>query len=151
VKLGVLSNPTGSKLGRPDDGEAFERWRKFGNGVDSGSSAVKVWTMRNKGILWSSSRCWLGQTRSEVIGRRWRMPTVEKSGRSESLAIGSSLMVLLHPQWMKAERLNDLDGKGRASWWPVIASKVAGRGEMSKAWERRSAKRVSPHGHALAL
>jgi hypothetical protein len=58
--------------------------------------------------------------------------TAENSGHPESLAFTSSSMVLLHPQWMKVERLSDLDRNGNASWWPATAGKVAGEGESSR-------------------
>jgi hypothetical protein len=108
----------GGSLGRPGDSEVLGRRRKLANGVDSRSSAVKVWSTRNKEILWSSSRRWLGRRRSEAVDL-WQALTDDADGGEkwlpESLAIGSSSMVLLHPQRMKAERLSNLDRNGRAS------------------------------------
>jgi hypothetical protein len=66
---------------RSAGGGTTRRKGKLIGGVDEGLPVVEVWSKRNKGVLRSSSRRWLGQRRSRAVGRWWGL--TEDAGGGE--------------------------------------------------------------------
>jgi hypothetical protein len=66
---------------------SWKKWRKgkLISGIDGGSPVVEVWSKRDKGVLQSSSRRWLGRRRSAVVGR-WQELT-EDAGYGEKRSL----------------------------------------------------------------
>jgi hypothetical protein len=58
--------------------------------ADGGSSVVEVWSKRNKGVMRSSSRRWLGQRRSGAVGRWWGLTEDVGGGEKRSRPVAVS-------------------------------------------------------------
>jgi hypothetical protein len=58
--------------------------------ADGGSSVVEVWSKRNKGVMQSSSRRWLGQRRSGAVGRWWGLTEDVGGGEKRSRPVAVS-------------------------------------------------------------